>query len=79
VKQATEPVLAQGIRTEDDALVIVLADREVRVPWEKCPRSIADATPRQRCNAELSPGGYGIHWPDIDEDLTIAGLVAQGK
>jgi hypothetical protein len=33
------------------------------------------ATQRQRDNFELSPSGYGIHWPDVDEDLSIDGLI----
>lgn len=33
------------------------------------------ATQKQRDNFELSPSGYGIHWPDVDEDLSIDGLI----
>ena len=36
---------------------------------------LARATQQQRQNFELSPSGYGIHWPDIDEDLSIDGLI----
>lgn len=36
---------------------------------------LAKATQRQRENFEVSPGGYGIHWPDVDEDLSIDGLI----
>ncbi len=36
---------------------------------------LANATPEQRANFEVSPTGYGIHWPDIDEDLSIDGLI----
>ena len=75
--QATDPILAKAIRPTPDALVIVLPDREVRVPWEKCSRTLANAPVEQRLNAELSPGGYGIHWPRLDEDLTVSGLVSR--
>jgi hypothetical protein len=37
---------------------------------------LAKATPQQRSNFIVSPSGYGIHWPDIDEDLSIDGLIA---
>lgn len=73
----TEPITATGIRTNDDELVVVLTDREVAVRWEDCSQRLAAATPDERRRAELSPGGYGIHWPLIDEDLTIGGLVAR--
>ncbi len=33
------------------------------------------ATQKQRENFEISPSGYGIHWPDLDEDLSIDGLI----
>ena len=36
---------------------------------------LARATQQQRDNFEVSPSGYGIHWPDIDEDLSIDGLI----
>lgn len=40
-------------------------------PQSEC---LANATPEQRANFEVSPTGYGIHWPDVDEDLSIDGL-----
>jgi hypothetical protein len=36
---------------------------------------IANASPEERAHFEVSPTGYGIHWPDIDEDLSIDGLL----
>jgi NAD(P)H-hydrate repair Nnr-like enzyme with NAD(P)H-hydrate epimerase domain len=36
---------------------------------------LRDATQKQRENCEISPAGYGIHWPDVDEDLSIDGLI----
>jgi hypothetical protein len=77
--QATEPLTAQRIELTDDDLVIVLSDRQVRVPWKKCSPILATATYEQRRNPELSPGGYGIHWPLIDEDLSIGGLVRRSQ
>lgn len=77
--RATEPITAKSIRTEADRLVIVLADREVAIPWEECSPTLAAGTDQQRREAELSPGGYGIHWPLIDEDLSVGGLVQPSK
>lgn len=36
---------------------------------------LANATQEQRERVEISPAGYGLHWPDIDEDLSIDGLI----
>ncbi len=73
--QTTEPTTAQHIETTDQELIIFLPDREVRICWDRCSKRLANATSQQRRVAELSPGGYGIHWPLIDADLTIGGLV----
>jgi Protein of unknown function (DUF2442) len=71
--QATETILAKSIETTVGELVIRLGDREVRISWEKCSERLAKASADQRRLVELSPGGYGIHWPLIDEDLSIGG------
>ena len=73
----TEPIIAGSAEATDNELVIVLADREVHIRWEDCSPALAAATNQQRRRAELSPGGYGIHWPMIDEDLSVAGLMKQ--
>jgi hypothetical protein len=73
--RTTEVVTAVSIDTTDTELIIRLADREVRVPWERCSPILAAATAEQRRRAELSPGGYGIHWPLLDEDVSVGALV----
>jgi hypothetical protein len=64
-----------AIETTPEALVLILAERRIRIPWERCSKRLAAATAQQRLEAELSPGGYGIHWPLIDEDLSANGLL----
>jgi hypothetical protein len=71
----TRPVTARRIETSDEGLTLVLADREVRIPWSQCSPMLARATADERQRAELSPGGYGIHWPLLDEDLSVDGLL----
>ena len=67
--------LAVEVVTTDDELSVVLADgRRVSVPLTWFPR-LLHATPAQRQRFELLGDGEGIHWPDIDEDLSIAGLL----
>ena len=73
--QATEPFTATGIELTKDALVVVVGERRVRIPWGRCSKRLAAATELERLDAELSPGGYGIHWPLIDEDLSVNGLL----
>lgn len=66
---------AQHVRIEDEELVVELADgRSVSVPIAWFPR-LLHATPQQRQHWELLGDGEGIHWPDVDEDLSVAGLL----
>ncbi len=60
---------------EDGMLSVFLMDgRNIRVPLAWYPR-LLHATEEQRNNWEVSGGGYGMHWPDIDEDLSTEGLL----
>lgn len=45
------------------------------VDLAKQSERLAKATQKQREKVEVSPSGYGLHWPDIDEDLSIDGLI----
>jgi hypothetical protein len=47
----------------------------VSIPWEKCSDRLARASVIERNRAVLSPSGYGIHWPLIDEDLAVGPLL----
>ena len=68
-------VRAMNVVLEDARLVVDLMDgRTIAVPLAWYPR-LANATPKQRNHWQLAGGGYGIHWPDIDEDLTTEGLL----
>ena len=73
---ATETdVRAMPVAVEEARLVVDLMDgRTIAVPLAWYPR-LANATPEQRIHWELAGGGYGIHWPDIDEDLSTEGLL----
>jgi hypothetical protein len=66
---------AIDLSTDDSSLRVVLADgRELAVPLEWFPR-LRDATPEQRRNWRFIGRGQGIHWPDVDEDISVAGLL----
>lgn len=65
----------QDVRVTADELTVVLTDgRTVTVPLAWFPRLLR-ATAAQRQRWELLGDGEGIHWPDIDEDLSVAGLL----
>lgn len=60
--------------TSDSLSVALLDGRTITVPLAWYPR-LLHATAKQRKNWKISGGGYGIHWPDIDEDLGTEGLL----
>ena len=63
------------IDCSNEELTVVLADgRRLSVPLSWFPR-LLEATPGARANFELLGGGVGIHWPDIDEDLSVEDLL----
>ncbi len=73
VPKADERV--KDVRIDGDRLAVDLMDgRSIFVPLARYPR-LRDATPAQRRHWEIAGGGYGIHWPDIDEDLNTEGLL----
>jgi len=73
--QALEPITATAIEPTPEWLGLLIGKRAIQIPWTTCSKRLASATERERLNAELSPGGYGIHWPLIDEDLSVNGLL----
>ena len=68
-------VAAASIAVAGDVLVVQLVDgRSVSVPISWFPRLLA-ATPAQRQNFRLIGEGEGVHWPDLDEDLSVEALL----
>ncbi len=67
--------LATDIRFGESVMRVSLADgRELSVPLEWFPR-LRDATSQQRENWRLIGHGEGVHWPDLDEDVSIGSLL----
>jgi hypothetical protein len=65
----------RDVHFTDDTLAVDLADgRTIIVPLVWFPR-LLDATPEQRAHWKMAGAGYGIHWPDLDEDLSTEGLL----
>lgn len=68
--------LAKHVDFDDVTIRVTFTDgRVLSVPLNWFPL-LRDATPQQRANYEIGGGGVSLHWPDIDEDLSIAGLMA---
>ena len=66
---------AKKLTFTQDAMMIHLADgRALTVPLAWYPR-LLHATPPERKNYEIIGEGEYLHWPDLDEDLTVAGLL----
>lgn len=71
--KADERVMS--VRIDDERLSVDLMNgRTITVPLAWYPR-LFEATPEQRANWEIAGGGYGIHWPEVDEDLSTEGLL----
>ena len=60
--------------SEDILKVDLMDGRTISVPLTWYPR-LLNASPEQKANWEVCGAGYGIHWPDIDEDLSTEGLL----
>jgi len=68
--------LAQSVTFDSDMMRVTLIDgRELGVPLMWFP-ILKRATASQRSRYEIAGGGISLHWPELDEDLSIAGLMA---
>ena len=68
--------LANSVKFDEEMMHVTLTDgRIISVPINWFPL-LREATPEQRDHYEIGGGGISLHWPEIDEDLSIAGLMA---
>jgi len=71
----TEPTI-RHVEVSDEAITAHLVDgRVISVPLAWSWR-LSEATPAQRANWELIGNGHGVHWPDVDEDISAEGMLA---
>ena len=72
----TATPLATGVVVTDDTLTVDLSDgRTVSVPLAWYPR-LLHATSQERDHWNLIARGEGMHWPNVDEDISVASLIA---
>lgn len=65
----------KNVKIDENLITVDLMDgRIISVPIAWYP-SLMNATPEQLMNWEIAGGGYGIHWPDLDEDLSTEGFL----
>jgi hypothetical protein len=77
ISDVERPDLIASVRCTDRDLIVTLSDgRTVTAPLWWYPR-LFNATPEQRDHFEI--GRFGIHWPEIDEDIELAGLLLGAK
>lgn len=64
-----------GLSFENDCLRMQIDGKEYAFDLKKTSSRLLHASAEQRAKYEVSPSGYGIHWPLVDEDLSIDGLL----
>lgn len=77
-KTINEQVAATNIRFEENILYISLSDnREIKLPIDQIEwlAWLAKATPAQRANWSLEPGGYAIYWEDLDDGIEVCHIL----
>jgi len=65
----------KGIQFVGDVLELIIDGAEKRFKLEDISAALENATDKERRTFSVSPAGYGIHWPLLDEDLSIDGLL----
>lgn len=65
--------------TDERYLYIKVDDQLYRIAWQKCSQKLPSATIDERAFIRVSPSGYGLHWPLIDEDLAVNPLLKIAK
>jgi hypothetical protein len=64
-----------NLHFQDNRLVLTIDGKEKKYAIQKISLALSKASEEERNNYEISPSGYGIHWPLLDEDLSIDGLL----
>ena len=76
--ESTDIRVRNVVVSEDELTVALMDGRTITAPLAWYPR-LANGTSEQRAHWEVAGGGYGIHWPELDEDLSTEGLLAGAR
>jgi hypothetical protein len=69
----------QSIQVDETYLHLTVDGKSYHIRLEECSPRLVQATLAQRQHVEVSPSGYGLHWPEIDEDLAITPLLQHSE
>ena len=64
--------------TKEKIFFVLKDGREIGTPLEWYPK-LLNASNEERLNFTISPGGYGVHWEDLDEDLSANGMLSYNE
>jgi hypothetical protein len=65
----------EGYSMDESFFYLTVDGTAYRIRWDMCSERLTHATQQQRQHVEVSPSGYGLHWPEIDEDLAVTPLI----
>ena len=68
-----------NVRFEKHYLLLKVDGKDYRIDLQQHSKKLASANERTKMNFEVSPSGYGIYWPELDEDLSIDGMIKAVK
>jgi hypothetical protein len=74
-----EQVAARAVRFEENNLYVLLSDgREISLPIDQISwlKWLANATPDQRANWSIEPGGFAVYWEDLDDGVEVSHILA---
>ncbi len=81
-KTSTNQVSANQVRFENNILYVSLSDgREISLPIEQIEwlQWLAKATPEEKQNWTIEPGGYAIYWEDLDDGIEVCHILTMGS
>ncbi|MBI2989057.1 MAG: DUF2442 domain-containing protein [Deltaproteobacteria bacterium] len=67
------------MRVDKHYLLVKVDGKDCRIDLRIYSKRLASADERTKMNFVVSPSGYGIHWPELDEDLSIDGMIKSAK
>lgn len=68
-----------AVQFDSQFLYLLVDTQAYRIPWEECSEHLLRAREEERQFVRVSPSGYGLHWPLIDEDLAIDPLLQHAQ
>ena len=69
----------ENVHFEKYHLLVRIDGQDHKIDLRQYSKKLAAADGRAKMKFEISPSGYGIHWPDLDEDLSIDGMIKTAK